>query len=913
MSVDYRIFAISDFDPNAYANAVLAGDSYPFPTASNAASSSLSPSLELGTSPGSRQQGDGPGLVQTQPQAGRKRLGVDTVSILEPAREDISIAISKLDVGIEDVNKQIKALVTAHHEDLLIHASNVRQLSTSLASVRQGLGDVESSIQKLRQKIRVPYQSLQTHVTRLQRIHQANDALRRIARFSVLEKRLKAHMSELASYDQDADRSRKKGQVDGASSLSVEHESEKERVIVRAALNIAELGALLDDGPSNIVELGDSSQSTGASTETGSTSSIRLRSITAVAAYITSISDARTKINQEMEAMVIRGLTTLASLRSLLWKHDQSLLASSLQTAYNLRILPNLVSRLVSDLSEAVEDRIRNAFDLSSISKEIVAKDTQQPSQSLLYKSRVRTEPTSVTAPQFSAALWQRLESLVTEMSGCCVKVYTLEKVLNLKKDPTTGTSFLDESMKALENKPSSIFWASLGKLLEKCARDTAKSSTFLQQTLGSGYLKLLRLFHEFFASIALHTDTVYTQTHQSEKRPETVVVLRALSTFEGIYLTRSSTRLNETVAQAFSAGARAPPGANDGIAIVRTVANELDSARFDPLLVRAVAKNAATTLEALATKVDSLIATDRSAVSLLGPLATPQQILNGQVASCLYYCWTKLDKLTEEHSDAVSAIIQPSINKIRAQYNHVVNPLLTAIRKEIAVIISRLHKVDLQRVMDPTPGMAGSSLYMKDVVDKLNFIKTGIFSNFAPELARTWIPDIVKYVIRIFVLHASIAKPLGESGKLQLTTDMTEFEFALNAFLADNLQGKRGGNLESIGEEYKTLRAMRPLLFLENSHLACSERTAGLPPLVVLHHILVRSPIALPHTLHGWQEAEYVRWIDEHSPRDAWSLVESTLLHWEGKNDGPDKNGAQEYVDLTRSVLRHAKGEVEC
>lgn len=59
-------------------------------------------------------------------------------------------------------------------------------------------------------------------------------------------------------------------------------------------------------------------------------------------------------------------------------------------------------------------------------------------------------------------------------------------------------------------------------------------------------------------------------------------------------------------------------------------------------------------------------------------------------------------------------------------------------------------------------------------------------------------------------MLHASIAKPLGESGKLQLTTDMTELEFALDAFLADNLQSKRSGNLESIGEEYKTLRAMR-------------------------------------------------------------------------------------------------------
>lgn len=46
-----------------------------------------------------------------------------------------------------------------------------------------------------------------------------------------------------------------------------------------------------------------------------------------------------------------------------------------------------------------------------------------QASQGLLYKSRVRTEPTNITAPQFVAALWTRIESLVEEMSGCCIKV----------------------------------------------------------------------------------------------------------------------------------------------------------------------------------------------------------------------------------------------------------------------------------------------------------------------------------------------------------------------------------------------------------------------------------------------------------------------------------------------------------
>ena len=50
------------------------------------------------------------------------------------------------------------------------------------------------------------------------------------------------------------------------------------------------------------------------------------------------------------------------------------MLASSLQTAHNLRVLPDLVQNLVSDLSDAVEGRIRYAFDLTRIAKEVLPK-----------------------------------------------------------------------------------------------------------------------------------------------------------------------------------------------------------------------------------------------------------------------------------------------------------------------------------------------------------------------------------------------------------------------------------------------------------------------------------------------------------------------------------------------------------
>lgn len=63
-------------------------------------------------------------------------------------------------------------------------------------------------------------------------------------------------------------------------------------------------------------------------------------------------------------------------------------------------------------------------------------------------------------------------------MADCCIKVYTLEKVLTVKKDLITKVGFLDEAMKVLENRPSTTFWASLGQSLEKQVKDAVKGKS---------------------------------------------------------------------------------------------------------------------------------------------------------------------------------------------------------------------------------------------------------------------------------------------------------------------------------------------------------------------------------------------------------------------------------------------------
>lgn len=56
---------------------------------------------------------------------------------------------------------------------------------------------------------------------------------------------------------------------------------------------------------------------------------------------------------------------------------DRSALASSLQTAHNLRVLPELVQSLVVGLSDSIDERINYAFDTARISREMVGKGTR--------------------------------------------------------------------------------------------------------------------------------------------------------------------------------------------------------------------------------------------------------------------------------------------------------------------------------------------------------------------------------------------------------------------------------------------------------------------------------------------------------------------------------------------------------
>jgi conserved oligomeric Golgi complex subunit 5 len=84
------------------------------------------------------------------------------------------------------------------------------------------------------------------------------------------------------------------------------------------------------------------------------------------------------------------------------------------------------------------------------------------------------------------------------------------------------------------------------------------------------------------------------------------------------------------------------------------------------------------------------------------------------------------------------------STQALEKEYTRIVDPLLSSVRREFGAIIARLHKLDFGSGMDTGMGMGmaggGASVYMRELVDKLSFVKTELFANFnIGEARRTW------------------------------------------------------------------------------------------------------------------------------------------------------------------------------
>ena len=82
---------------------------------------------------------------------------------------------------------------------------------------------------------------------------------------------------------------------------------------------------------------------------------------------------------------------------------------------------------------------------------------------------------------------------------------------------------------------------------------------------------------------------------------------------------------------------------------------------------------------------------------------------------------------------------LKPSVQNFKQTLDSILDPVTTAIRRELNAIIAKLHRIDFSKDEDPNAGM-GSSLYIKELTEKTAFIQAEIVNRYnMGDSVKTW------------------------------------------------------------------------------------------------------------------------------------------------------------------------------
>ncbi|KAJ1561920.1 Conserved oligomeric Golgi complex subunit, partial [Cladochytrium tenue] len=350
------------------------------------------------------------------------------------------------------------------------------------------------------------------------------------------------------------------------------------------------------------------------------------------------------------------------------------------------------------------------------------------------------------------------------------------------------------------------------------------KASTHFQQMLQVGYPKFLRLFQDFSSRFVTASPTTGGSSGSTPEASgsDSSVLLKSLSVFETAYLRESFSRLLDPINLAFPdrplGGIRPTPSRDDVDKILRACSRELEISKFDAMLSKAVARNVSKAINMYAVRCEQIAATDASAYPTLGVASAPASlVLNVEIVNCLWHLADGLWKLRDDFdSEDVSRTLEDATEQLHRLIFNIIEPILSHIVREVEGSILKIHSEDFLRTgsaskAPPRGGVqqqqeGGIGAYVLEVGAKLRWAMREIISKLqCGDDTKDWVQSIGVRILNFFVQQASLVRPLGgDAGKLRLTSDMTQLEFALTQWTSGV-----GLKMEvAMGDAYKALRA---------------------------------------------------------------------------------------------------------
>ena len=354
--------------------------------------------------------------------------------------------------------------------------------------------------------------------------------------------------------------------------------------------------------------------------------------------------------------------------------------------------------------------------------------------------------------------------------------------------------------------------------------------------------------------------------------------LLGSLAGFLEIYLARSIARLNKPLnlmwpeTQNFNkdlveSAHHNVPTSNDVQTFGRVMEKELQNARRDLGLLMAIARGAVTSaVRMFAARAENFLAPSYSDPWRLSKqkqhiTLTKAQRRNRDIFERLQQLKRILLQLTKSdvnRGDHLVRALGPASKCVDELSRQIMSPYVLSASKQLDLTILGMHS---ETFSDKNTSTETSSFYIRRVCSSISILKKYFqcfTSNYTSGMIREIKIMLCRHVICNFVRHASLIRPLSETGKLRLTQDMTQLELSLSQIVSDT---------SSLGWVYEELRAFRQLLFLETNAAAQLPRheLSKFRPSTFSHHLIGRGPVELEHPIDAVKESDlkgYTKWI---------------------------------------------------
>jgi len=111
---------------------------------------------------------------------------------------------------------------------------------------------------------------------------------------------------------------------------------------------------------------------------------------------------------------------------------------------------------------------------------------------------------------------------------------------------------------------------------------------------------------------------------------------------------------------------------------------------------------------------------------------------------------------------------MDPLEQTMHEQCERVVDPVLSAVKRDCGAIIATLHRLDFGK-SGPATGGGGASVYMEDLAAKMNFVKQEILERYTGmDVVRQWY--VYRVASRLPHGRSPLCRPISYLDRLTLS-----------------------------------------------------------------------------------------------------------------------------------------------